>query len=122
MRTVPPSSLGPTAYFIAFSRIGCNIRPGTEAWRAQGSISNSKVSRSSKRAFFWWIQSVYVSPGYRRMGVYKALHSYAEAEARQQGNVCGLRLYVDKDNQTAQGVYSGLGMSQNNYDMYEIEF
>lgn len=75
-----------------------------------------------RNAFFWWIQSVYVSPGSRRLGVYKALNDYAAAEARRQGNVCGLRLYVDKDNDIAQGVYNSLGMSQTRYDMYEIEF
>lgn len=75
-----------------------------------------------RNAFFWWIQSVYVSPEYRGLGIYKALHSYAEAEARRQGNVCGLRLYVDKDNNNAQGVYASLGMGQTHYDMYEIGF
>ena len=75
-----------------------------------------------RNAFFWWIQSVYVSPEYRRIGVYKALHAHAASEAQRQGNVCGLRLYVDKDNRIAQGVYAGLGMYQTHYDMYEIEF
>ena len=75
-----------------------------------------------RNAFFWWIQSVYVSSDFRRMGVYKALHAYAATEARSQGNVCGLRLYVDKDNHIAQGVYAGLGMLRARYDMYEIEF
>ena len=75
-----------------------------------------------RNAYFWWIQSVYVSPENRRMGVYKALHIYAAVEARRQGNVCGMRLYVDKDNTVAQGVYEGLRMHQNHYDMYEIEF
>tara|TARA_B100000678_G_scaffold182270_1_gene152295 strand:+ start:710 stop:1249 length:540 start_codon:yes stop_codon:yes gene_type:complete len=75
-----------------------------------------------RNAFFWWIQSVYVSPVYRRLGVYKALHYYAAKEARRQGNVCGLRLYVDKNNTIAQGVYAGLRMSPTNYDMYEIHF
>ncbi|MEE8464858.1 MAG: GNAT family N-acetyltransferase, partial [Dehalococcoidia bacterium] len=75
-----------------------------------------------RNAFFWWIQSVYVSPESRRMGVYNALHDYVAKEARRQGNVCGLRLYVDKDNHIAQGVYSGLSMRPTHYDMYEIEF
>ena len=75
-----------------------------------------------RNAFFWWIQSVYVSPEYRRMGVYKALHVYAAVEARRQGNVCGLRLYVDKDNRIAKGAYASLRMRQTHYDMYEIEF
>ena len=48
--------------------------------------------------------------------------SHAATEARRQGNVCGLRLYVDKDNRVAQGVYAGLNMHHARYDMYEIEF
>ncbi len=75
-----------------------------------------------RNASFWWIQSVYVSPEYRRMGVYKALHGYAVVEARRQGDVCGLRLYVIRDNRVAQGVYASLHMRQASYDMYEIEF
>jgi len=75
-----------------------------------------------RNAYFWWIQSVYVSPENRRMGAYKALHIYAAVEARRLGNVCGLRLYVDKDNTIAQGVYQGLRMKQTHYDMYEVEF
>ena len=75
-----------------------------------------------RNAFFWWIQSVYVKPDYRRQGVYKSLHFYAAEVARQEGNVGGLRLYVDKGNTIAQGVYSGLRMRPTNYDMYEIDF
>ena len=75
-----------------------------------------------RNAFFWWIQSVYVSPEYRRHGVYRALHYYATEGARREGDVCGLRLYVDKGNSIAQGVYSGLNMHPTNYDMYEIDF
>ena len=75
-----------------------------------------------RNALFWWIQSVYVRPEYRRQGVYKALHYYVSECARQQDEVCGLRLYVDKDNRIAQGVYSGLQMRPTHYDMYEIEF
>lgn len=75
-----------------------------------------------RNAFFWWIQSVYVSPEYRRMGVYKSLHVYTAVEARRRSDVCGLRLYVDKGNRIAQGVYASMHMHQTNYDMYEIEF
>ena len=75
-----------------------------------------------RNAFFWWIQSVYVSPDYRRRGVYKALHVYAAAEGRRHSNICGLRLYVDKDNRIAQETYASLRMRQTHYDMYEIEF
>jgi GNAT superfamily N-acetyltransferase len=74
-----------------------------------------------RNAYFWWIQSVYVAPQYRRRGVYRALDQWVRAEARQQGNVCGVRLYVDRDNLTAQRTYQGLGMSPSRYDMYELD-
>ena len=75
-----------------------------------------------RNSFFWWIQSVYVKPDYRRQGVYKAMHFYAAEEARRQGDVRGIRLYVYKDNAVAQGVYAGLRMRPTHYDMYEIDF
>lgn len=90
--------------------------------RAVGQLLITYEWSDWRNAFFWWIQSVYVSPESRRMGVYNALHDHAAKEARRQGNVCGLRLYVDKDNHIAQGVYAGLSMRQAHYDMYEIEF
>ena len=75
-----------------------------------------------RNAFFWWIQSVYVAPAYRRRGVYRALHSYLQAEAQRHGDICGLRLYVERSNQVAQQTYSSLGMARSHYDLYEIEF
>ena len=114
------------------------VRPGVEAvltredlgfyligehnGRPAGQLLITREWSDWRNAFFWWIQSVYVSPEYRRMGVYKALHFYVAVEARRQGDVRGLRLYVDKDNHIAQGVYAGLRMHPTNYDMYEIDF
>src|ERR687892_594084 len=72
-----------------------------------------------RNAFFWWVQSVYVRPDYRRMGVYRALDQEVRVEAGRRGNVCGIRLYVDGENLTAQQVYRRLGMSQSRYHMYE---
>ena len=70
---------------------------------------------------FWWIQSVYVAPEWRRQGVFAALYREAERLARESGG-CGLRLYVDKDNRSAQETYSRLGMRACHYDMYEVDF
>ena len=75
-----------------------------------------------RNAYFWWIQSVYVAPDFRRRGVYRAMHRYVSAAARELPNVCGLRLYVDRDNHVAQAVYAGLDMQRSNYDMYMYEF
>lgn len=71
---------------------------------------------------FWWIQSVYVVPNARRTGVYRALHDYVLEAAKQAQNVCGVRLYVDKDNGRAQATYRAMGMMPAHYDIYEVDF
>ncbi len=71
---------------------------------------------------FWWIQSVYVRPDWRRRGIYRRLHNWLHDAARDADGVCGVRLYVDKDNHIAQETYASLGMSRTNYDLYEIDF
>ena len=68
---------------------------------------------------FWWIQSVYVHPEARRQGVYASLHSEVRARAEAAEDVCGLRLYVEKDNQAARDTYAALGMAETSYRMYE---
>ena len=74
-----------------------------------------------RNAYFWWIQSVYVEPSHRGKGVYRALHDNVLAEARRERSVCGLRLYVERTNTSAQRVYTALGMSPSHYHMYELE-
>ena len=74
-----------------------------------------------RNGYFWWIQSVYVNQDHRKRGIYKALNEEVLNLARLNGGICGIRLYVDKDNTDAQQVYRNLGMSESNYDMYEIE-
>ena len=68
---------------------------------------------------FWWIQSVYVRPEHRRRGVYRALHEFVRDRARTVGGVVGLRLYVERDNATAQRTYAALGMNATAYRMCE---
>jgi ribosomal protein S18 acetylase RimI-like enzyme len=72
-----------------------------------------------RNADFWWIQSVYVSPSFRRQGIYRRLYEFVRHRARNDGGVCGFRLYVEKDNVGAQRVYESLGMSKSDYLMYE---
>jgi ribosomal protein S18 acetylase RimI-like enzyme len=71
-------------------------------------------------AWFWWIQSVYVTAASRRRGVYRALHAHVLDEARAAGDVCGVRLYVETENRTAQSTYESLGMRRAHYHMYEL--
>ncbi len=74
-----------------------------------------------RNAMFWWIQSVYVKPEVRRQGYYSALYNEARSLAKSE-HCCGIRLYVEKDNQAAQYTYQSLGMEHCDYLMYEEEF
>ena len=70
--------------------------------------------------WYLWIQSVYVSPDYRKKGIYKAMYEEVLRLAKSEG-VSQVRLYVDKDNKKAQTVYQKAGMSECHYLMYEVE-
>ena len=70
--------------------------------------------------WYLWIQSVYVSPDYRKNGIYKAMYEEVMRLAKSEG-ISQVRLYVDKDNKKAQTVYQKVGMSECHYLMYEVE-
>ena len=75
-----------------------------------------------RNAVFWWLQSVYVQKEWRRRGVFKTLYDYVLREAERQGNVAGIRLYVEQDNAVAQGVYAHVGLSAAPYKVFENDF
>ncbi len=72
-----------------------------------------------RSAWFWWIQSVYILPGARGKHVYSRLYDFVKEKALEQGNVCGFRLYVEKENIHARKVYEKVGMNSSHYLMYE---
>lgn len=71
---------------------------------------------------FWWIQSVYVAPEHRGTGIFSQLYRHIHKLALETPNVCGLRLYVDHENQHAADIYRALGMQDAHYDLLEIDF
>jgi predicted GNAT family acetyltransferase len=73
---------------------------------------------------FWWIQSVYVAPDWRRCGVYRTMHNYTMTMAHSQADpqVCGIRLYVEQENRTAQRAYQRVGLIPSSYAVYEQDF
>jgi ribosomal protein S18 acetylase RimI-like enzyme len=68
---------------------------------------------------FWWLQSVYVRPAWRRRGVFRALYAYVTAAAALEPDVCGFRLYVERENHSAQATYRTLGMRGTDYLLLE---
>jgi len=74
-----------------------------------------------RNGLFWWIQSVYVAPAHRRLGVFRTLYAHVKQLAEDQPEVCGLRLYVEQDNAAALRTYSMLGMKHTGYHVMEME-
>ncbi len=75
-----------------------------------------------RNATFWWIQSVFVDAGWRRRSVYRAMYGQVLSLAGARGDVCGIRLYVERTNTSAQQTYDSLGMHKSHYDLYETDF
>ena len=73
-------------------------------------------------ASFWWIQSVYIKPEYRKKGIFRRLYAFVKEKASQETDVCGFRLYVEQDNVAAQNTYHRVGMIQAPYKLYEESF
>jgi GNAT superfamily N-acetyltransferase len=74
-----------------------------------------------RNRWFWWIQSVYVVPDLRGRSIYRRMYEFVKRLADQRGDVCGFRLYVERENEKARKVYEKLGMHQSHYLAYEEE-
>jgi GNAT superfamily N-acetyltransferase len=68
----------------------------------------------------WWLQSVYVRADFRKRGVFKALFNHLVSLAEKSNEVWGLRLYMDKHNEQARRAYHKLGMTEMNYEVFEL--
>src|SRR3954454_5998577 len=78
--------------------------------RVIGALMVTKEWSDWRNGDFWWIQSVYVRPEYRRQGVYRRLYAHVKALARRARAVCGFRLYVERNNRRAHKTYRSAGM------------
>ena len=75
-----------------------------------------------RNGMLWWIQSVYVHKNHRRKGVYSSLYQHVESLARNDPEVIGIRLYVEKNNERAQSTYAKLGMKKTHYQIMQTFF
>lgn len=83
-----------------------------------GSLMLTREWSDWNNEWYWWIQSVYVMPEFRKRGVYRAMYSTLKKVANEN-HVSQIRLYVDKTNLSAQRVYQRLGMHESHYLMFE---
>nr|CAA6830161.1 MAG: Protein export cytoplasm protein SecA ATPase RNA helicase (TC 3.A.5.1.1) [uncultured Thiotrichaceae bacterium] len=84
-----------------------------------GSLMVTSEWSDWRDGLFWWIQSVYIRKEWRRQGIYRKLYDMVKTLAAENGNICGYRLYVEKDNLKAQQTYQSLGMTETDYFIYE---
>lgn len=89
-----------------------------EDGRIAGSLMITYEWSDWRNGMVWWIQSVYVTPEFRRRGVYAGLYQHVKSMVEQSA-VRGIRLYVDKRNTPAQEVYTRLGMNGEHYLVFE---
>ena len=93
-----------------------------------GSLLVTREWSDWRNGWFWWIQSVYVVPSARRGGIYRAMYTWLEAQARDGSQtglsapIVGLRLYVELENAAAMATYEALGMRRAHYQLYELDF
>ena len=99
-------------YFIAES----------ETAEAAGQLMITYEWSDWRNGLFWWLQSVYVRPEFRKQGVFSALFDHVAALARMEPEVCGIRLYVENENAPAQATYGARGFERANYEVMELAF
>jgi GNAT superfamily N-acetyltransferase len=75
-----------------------------------------------RNGLFWWIQSVYVEQTARRQGVFSALFDHLSDMARRDPTVCGIRLYVERENSRAQQTYARCGLETTGYQVMEVDY
>lgn len=89
-----------------------------DSGKVVGSLMLTREWSDWNAEWYWWIQSVYVVPAYRKKGVFSQMYGRVMELARLE-HVRQVRLYVDKDNRTAQKTYGSLGMCESHYRLYE---
>ncbi len=70
----------------------------------------------------WWIQSVYVHPLHRGRGVFRALFARIKELGEENTDCCGIRLYMERENEGARSSYQRLGFSETGYEVLELLF
>lgn len=90
-----------------------------ETERVIAALMITKEWSDWRNGSFWWIQSVYVRPEARRQGVYRRLYRHVQEMAAKDPQVCGFRLYVERENRAAQATYAALGMKETRYLVFE---
>jgi len=81
-----------------------------------GNVSALKEWSDWNDGYYWWIQSMFISPSYRGKGYLELLINTVKSEMKRE-NGLELRLYVHKTNKVAIRAYEKVGFVISNYDV-----
>ena len=81
----------------------------TENGQTAGSLFLTKEWSDWNNGWYWWIQSVFIRPEYRRKGALSYLYETVRRYAAEEG-AASLRLYVERGNRKTQKCYEKQGM------------
>ncbi|MCA9005616.1 MAG: GNAT family N-acetyltransferase [Planctomycetaceae bacterium] len=98
---------------------GCQYFVARYQNQVVGQIMYTREWSDWRNGEFWWFQSVYVAPSYRRQGVFQQLSQHVQSLAESNPDVVGLRLYVESENERAQSTYRQLGFGFPGYQVME---
>lgn len=70
----------------------------------------------------WWIQSVYVHPDFRSKSVFRNLFMHIKELGEADVDCCGIRLYMERENETAREGYRRFGFRETRYVVFERLF
>ena len=81
-----------------------------------GNVSALKEWSDWNAGYYWWIQSMYISPSFRGRGYIDLLIGAVQDEIKIE-NGLELRLYVHKENKIAVKAYKKVGFEKSKYDI-----
>jgi ribosomal protein S18 acetylase RimI-like enzyme len=84
-----------------------------------GNVSALKEWSDWNAGYYWWIQSMYISPEYRGKGFINLLVDEVKKEMDKE-NGLELRLYVHNSNKTAIRAYKKIGFTKTSYVIMKI--
>lgn len=87
--------------------------------RVIGSMMITNEWSDWRNGNIWWLQSVYILPEFRKNGIFRLMFEFLQRRVTEKREAKGIRLYVDRQNQDAQKVYSRLGMVGDHYLTFE---
>jgi RimJ/RimL family protein N-acetyltransferase len=84
-----------------------------------GCILITKEWSDWRNGYVLWIQSLFLETELRSKGLFSLIYKFFQKQVKDQDNLKGIRLYVDKTNLRAVKVYEAIGMSNEHYEMFE---